>query len=188
MEIFIRNMVCRHCVSTVERAFREAGLAVNSVILGKADVDCPPDVSAEDFLKKVDTILIENDFERIADPDLCLVEEIKRAVIAHVRSRGECRLNLSACISEKLPVSYDNASRVFSRIEGRTIERYHIAQKIEFVKELLAEPALSLAEIADIAGYSSVAHLSRRFKEETGMTPGKYQSSGLLLRKSIDKI
>ena len=34
-------------------------------------------------------------------------------------------------------MSYDVISRLFSAKEGRTIEKYHIAQKIERVKELL---------------------------------------------------
>lgn len=183
MEILIRNMVCRHCVATVERALTEAGIHVSAVELGRAVVDCD-----EAMLPVIDRVLADNDFERIADPDTRLVEQVKHAVIDHVRNIGECRLNLSACIASKLGVSYDHASRVFSRIEGRTIEKYHIMQKIERVKELMSDPGLSMAEIADIAGYSSVAHLSRQFKSVTGMTPTAYAASGKNLRKSIDRL
>ena len=168
MEIYIRNMVCRHCVATVERALTEAGIHVDHVELGRAGVDC--------------------DLELIADPDTRLVEQVKHAVIEHVRNIGECHLNLSACLADKLGVNYDHASRVFSRIEGRTIEKYQILQKIELVKELMGEPGMTLAEIADRAGYSSVAHLSRQFKGVTGMTPSAYMASGTSSRKSIDRL
>ncbi|MDE6555396.1 MAG: AraC family transcriptional regulator, partial [Duncaniella sp.] len=66
--------------------------------------------------------------------------------------------------------------------------KYQMLQRVEFVKELLADKSLSLNDIAFTAGYSSAAHLSRRFKEATGMTPGQYVSSGVSTRQSIDKI
>lgn len=176
-------MVCRHCVATVRKALTEAGFDVRDVELGRAVVLC--DASQ---MPRIDAILEANDFERITDPDAALVDDIKHAVIEHVRNSSECRLNLSACLADHLCVSYDHASRVFSRLEGRTIEKYQILQKVEFVKELLDEHTLPLAEIADRAGYSSTAHLSRQFKEVTGMTPTQYLASGHTQRRSIDKL
>lgn len=117
-------MVCRHCVATVERALKEAGFEVKQVELGKAVVDC-----SESDIPAIGRILADNDFELITDPDTKLVEDIRHAVLEHVRNIGECRLNLSACLADKLHVSYDHASRVFSRLEGRTIEKYQILQK-----------------------------------------------------------
>ena len=52
----------------------------------------------------------------------------------------------------------------------------------------MGEPGMTLAEIADRAGYSSVAHLSRQFKGVTGMTPSAYMASGTSSRKSIDRL
>lgn len=34
---------------------------------------------------------------------------------------------------------------------------------------------MTISEVADRAGYSSVAHLSRQFKTQTGMTPSQFQ-------------
>lgn len=187
-EIFIRNMVCRHCVATVERALKGAGLDVRHVELGRADVLRPETMSDNEFFNIVDDTLHANDFERITDPGARLIEKIKHAVIKHVRDAAECRMNLSACIASRLSVSYDRASRIFSASEGRTIERFHLLQRIEYVKELLADPNLTISDIAYTAGYSSVAHLSRQFKSETGMTPGQYAAAGFPLRKSIDRL
>ena len=187
MILKIRNMVCRHCVETVRRVLTDAGFNVENVTLGQAEITPAP--SAEQ-IEKIAGLLRDNDFELIADPDIELVDATKRAVIHHVRNISECRLNLSACLSEHLGLSYDYISRVFSRIEGRTIERYHILQKVERVKELLTEPGMTLAEAADIAGYSSAAHLSSQFKEVTGMTTSQFLSSGAsaTLRQSLDKV
>ena len=50
---------------------------------------------------------------------------------------------------------------------------------IEYVKELLSYRQLNITEIADIAGYSSVAHLSRQFKSITGLTPSAFIKAAL---------
>uniref|UniRef100_UPI00272ABCDB helix-turn-helix domain-containing protein n=1 Tax=uncultured Duncaniella sp. TaxID=2768039 RepID=UPI00272ABCDB len=93
--------------------------------------------------------------------------------ICHIREEGHNH-NLSECLSRHLNVSYDTVSRVFSQKEGRTLEKYHIAQKVERVKELLQHNEYTLSEIADMVDYSSAAHLSRQFKSVTGMTPTEY--------------
>lgn len=181
-------MVCRHCIAAVERLLAALGMTVSHVELGKACFDIPQGMPEGEALRRIDKALDENGFRRIADPDEQLVEDIKHAVIHHLRSEEECKFNLSACIAGHLGVNYDQASRVFSRLEGRTIERYHILQKVEYVKELLAYGDLSLSEIAFRAGYSSVAHLSRQFKDITGMTPTQYIASGATQRRPLDTI
>ncbi|MBK8615485.1 MAG: helix-turn-helix transcriptional regulator [Flavobacteriales bacterium] len=51
-----------------------------------------------------------------------------------------------------------------------TIEQYFLLQRLERVKELFGQGELTMNEIADRAGFSSVAHLSTQFKKLTGMT------------------
>jgi len=157
-----------------------------SVELGKASFTPPQGMTGAKVTGAVKQALARGGFELITDADERLVEAIKHAVMHHLRDEEECRLNLSACIAGHIGVSYDQASRVFSRIEGRTIERYHILQKVEYVKELLGYADRTLSEIADRTGYSSAAHLSRQFKDVTGMTPTQYLNSGTSLRKSLD--
>ena len=107
----------------------------------------------------------------------------------HIREEegGGHSHNLSECIERNLNVSYDTVSRIFSQREGRTLEKYHIAQKIERVKELLQHDQYTLSEIADMVDYSSVAHLSRQFKSVTGMTPTEYLR-GPRERKDLNNI
>ncbi len=172
MKIIIAGMVCAHCVAAAAHALASTGLSVNSVSLGSADIDADTLTPAQ--TEAVSRALDTEGFQLIDDPDSTLVDAAKRAVIAHVRNADECRLNLSACIERQVGTDYDTVSRVFSRHEGRTIEKYAIAQRIELVKELLGYHNLTLAEIAFRAGYSSTAHLSRQFKAVTGMTPTAY--------------
>lgn len=83
---------------------------------------------------------------------------------------------------------YSYLSNLFSDVEGITIEKYIINQKIEKVKELLVYDELNLSEIAYKLGYSSVAHLSLQFKKITGLTPSHFKKFGGTHRKSLDKV
>ena len=47
----------------------------------------------------------------------------------HIREEEGHHHNPSDCIERNLNVSYDTVSRIFSQREGRTLEKYHIAQK-----------------------------------------------------------
>jgi AraC-like DNA-binding protein len=76
---------------------------------------------------------------------------------------------------------------LFSSIEGLTIEKYFIIQRIEKVKELIVYDQLSLTEIAYQTGFSSVHHLSSQFKKETGVNASHFKKIGAARRKSIDK-
>jgi AraC-like DNA-binding protein len=73
-------------------------------------------------------------------------------------------------------------------VEGITIEKYIIHQKIEKVKELLVYDEANLNEIAFQLGYSSVAHLSSQFKKVTGLTPSHFKKLGGVHRKALDQI
>ena len=75
---------------------------------------------------------------------------------------------------------------MFYSLEGRTIQGYLMSQRIEYVKELLSDNELTLAAIADEAGFSSVAHLSRAFKKSQGITISEFRDKGM--RIGIDEV
>lgn len=183
MELMIKNMVCRHCVEAVRAILDRLGAKDAEVLLGA--VRLPDSEAGRLDMAAFDRALEAAGFERIQDRNAQIVENIKKIIIRHVRIERDCPLNLSACLEKHLDISYDTASRIFSASEGRTIERYFIAQKIELVKELMGYNQMTLSEIADLTGYSSVSHLSRQFKELTGMTPSQYLRSGINDRQPI---
>jgi AraC-like DNA-binding protein len=96
--------------------------------------------------------------------------------------------NLSYLLSSRLHKDYSYLSHLFSEVEGTTIEKYGIQQKIEKAKELLVYNELPLSEIAFQLGYSSVAHLSAQFKKVTGLTPTHFKNMGGIHRKALDNI
>ena len=91
-------------------------------------------------------------------------------------------------IKDSLQHDYSYLSKLFSEVEGTTIEKYLIAQKIEKVKELLVYDELSLSEIAFRLNYSSVSYLSNQFKKVTGLTPSHFKEIKEDKRKPLDKV
>jgi AraC family transcriptional regulator len=114
---------------------------------------------------------------------------VKTFLIEKVQSGNiEEHFPLSDFLSKKLHKEYSRISRLFSEVEGITIEQFFILQKIEKVKEWLVYEEETLSEIAWKLGYSSVAHLSAQFKKVTGLTPSIFKKPGLHNRKSLDEI
>lgn len=176
MKITVQNMVCHHCVEALRRILRELDIPCQEVGIGYAVL--PDGVLSPQLEAQLDRKLAEQGFARVSDADDSMVQAIKAAVLDHVRSESECRLKLSACIEKHLGVPYATLSRVFSSRQGRTIEKYAIAMRIERVKELLSYGTMSVTEIAFRTGFSSAAHLSRRFKDVTGLTPTQFVEAG----------
>jgi AraC-like DNA-binding protein len=77
---------------------------------------------------------------------------------------------------------------LFSSVEGITIEKFVLSQKIEKVKELIFYDELTLSEIAFQMDYSSVAYLSSQFKKETGMTPTQFKKQEKPGRNHLDSL
>lgn len=181
MKLLIKNMVCRHCVATAARVLENIpGVKVEAVELGYAIIADEP---SENVMAEIGRELRKEGFELISSRDSMITEKIKQFLIDYVRQgiHDDQETTVSAYLSEKLGMSYSVIGRLFSANEGRTIENYLMNLRVERAKELIRYGQLTLSEIADEAGYSSVAHLSRMFKRVTGMTPTEFRSTGLRL-------
>lgn len=184
--LHIKNMVCNRCIMAVDKAIRDLGLHPVSIVLGEASVQetIPPETLS--LLRKS---LSSLGFELIDDRRSQIIEQIKSEVIrlVHYDDSG-LKVNLSEHLSKAIGRDYGSLSKLFSEVTGTTIEKYHIAQKIERAKELLAYGELSLNEIADRLGYSSAAYLSAQFKSVTGLTPSHFRKAGASRRKPLDEV
>jgi YesN/AraC family two-component response regulator len=183
-------MVCNRCITVVQQELERQGLHPQKVSLGEVVLG-EDNLSAEQE-DKLDAALINHGFERIDDRKARLIESIKNKIIQliHHTDKVDLKVNWSSLLSEEMHYEYNYLSNLFSSVEGVTLEQYIIKQKIEKVKELLFYDELSLSEIADKLGYSSVAHLSGQFKKITGFTPSEMKKSRNIdqNRKPLDSI
>lgn len=181
----IKNMVCEHCGEVLETKLNEAGFPVKKIELGKLELQRPVDENDFGLLSKV---VQKNGFEIISDSNSQLVEQIKHLIIDIIHQREKLEGNLSDFIKYRIHKDYQHLSRLFSSVEGKSIERYFILQKIERAKELIVYAEQNLTEIAYELGYSSQQHFSRQFKKETGLTPSHFKEIKENKRISIDHI
>ncbi len=137
----------------------------------------------------LDEALVSLGFQVIDDKKSRIIEKIKNVIIDLVHHQdNNTKNNLSEVLSSELHHDYNYLSSLFSEVEGTTIEKYFIAQKIEKVKELLVYDELSLSEIAFQLNYSSVAYLSNQFKKVTGLTPSHFKQIKADKRKPLDEV
>jgi AraC family transcriptional regulator len=181
----IKNMVCNRCIRVVREELSRLNVSVRSVTLGEVVVEG----DAKLPISEIRAALEGNGFELIEDKRLATVERIKRSIIEHVRRDPESAGGkASAAIAKAVGADYDSLSALFSSIEQVTIEQYTILQRIEYVKELLKYGELTLGEIAFRTGYSSVQHLSRQFKQVTGLTATEFKRMTTPQRTPIDRV
>lgn len=185
-KLYIKNMVCNRCIMVVKDLLVRLDIPIQSIKLGEVTLDKGID---EKKKEQVSNELEAVGFYLIDDKKSRLIEQIKTLVIELVHyNSNNLKINLSDYISEKLHHDYNYISNLFSEVEGTTIEKYFITQKIERVKELLVYDELTLNEIADQLNYSSTAHLSAQFKKVTGFTPSYFKKIKENKRKPLDEV
>ncbi|MBN7816479.1 helix-turn-helix domain-containing protein [Algoriphagus pacificus] len=186
MELTIKNMVCPRCISAVKSTLTDLAIEFSNVDLGKVSLTKPIDSSKEDLLSKA---LLSQGFELLKSEKSSLISQIKAHLIQQIHYTDKpLQTNYSTFLADQLNHEYSYLSRLFSSVEGITIEKFITRQKIEKVKELLVYDELTLSEIAFKMDYSSVAYLSSQFKKETGMTPSEFKKDSAKLRESLDRI
>ncbi|HEY9114908.1 MAG TPA: helix-turn-helix domain-containing protein [Bacteroidales bacterium] len=183
----IKNMVCNRCIKAVEHELEKLKIVPVKVTLGSVELNEGLDEQTMELFRKA---LLENGFELIDDKKSLIIEKIKTLVIelVHYQKEKDRHINLTDFIAGEIGYDYSYLSNLFSSVEGITIEKYTINQKIEKVKELLVYDELNLNEIAFQMGYSSVQHLSNQFKKITGLSPTHFKKIKNKRRKPIDKV
>jgi AraC-like DNA-binding protein len=179
-------MVCNRCKMVVEAQLTQLGFHPLRVELGEVELAETPD---KNQLSQIADRMQSLGFALIDDKKSRTIEKIKTAIVKIIHHSDEqLKTNLSAFISSELHQEYSQLSNLFSEVEGLTIEKYFIHQRIEKVKELLVYDELTLSQIADQLGYSSVAYLSNQFKKITGFTPSYFKTLKDKKRNNLDSV
>ena len=179
-------MVCPRCIEAVKRIFQRVELSIIDINLGNVTI---PEKITTIQKQKLKEHLIQGGFELLNDKQAQLINKIKSIIIQEVHYNKEpAPTNFSTLLAENLHYDYTSLSRLFSSVEGKTIEKFVIVQKIEKIKEFLTYGELNLSEIAFQMNYSSSSHLSTQFKNITGMTPTAFRQLHHQERKSLDEL
>ena len=180
--LYIKNMVCDRCKSTVLRELDVLGYNIKSVELGQIVLN----ENTAIHHSKLEEELTKHGFEIIQEETEVLIEEIKIALIKKIENQDN--VNLSSLLAKTFNKSYSALNKLFSKTEGMTIEKYEINLKIEKVKELIQLGQLNFSQIAYSLDYNNSSHLARQFKNVTGMSMTVFKNLQKWDRKSIDQI
>ncbi len=184
-KISVKNMVCNRCIKVIKEELTKNNIDFLEVDLGIIEFD--HNVSKKEK-EKLKNILKREGFELLEEYETVIINKIKSLIIEviHYEKQKPYSQNFSEYLSSNIGIEYSQLSKLFSETEGKTIENYIIRQRIERAKELLIYNELTLSEISYDLEYSSPQHLSRQFKQITGLTPTEFKKIGI--RKKLDTI
>ncbi len=105
------------------------------------------------------------------EDDLSLIREVEAYI-----SEFYCSDTFTVdSILKKTYTSYHRLNFLFKSIHGMTISEYIRNKRIEKSKEMIADNAKSISQIAYEIGYSSISNYILAFKKVYQITPGKYK-------------
>ena len=185
--IHIKNMLSSCCVKVIRDEFEKNNIKTENIRFGEATISFN---KSEMNQEKIGSILEVLGFELIVSREHKIISKIKSTVIEliHHLNNVDSIVRKSDYLVEMLGMSYQQLSKVFSKHEPVTLERYIILNKIERIKELLMYDEYTLSEIAYMMDYSSVQYLSNQFKKETGYSVSDYKKSGMNLKKPLESL
>ena len=101
---------------------------------------------------------------------------IVQAAMGYMREHyAEQHLSLSD-VADHVYVSQWHLSKLLNRETEQSFFDLLAGIRIEKAKQLLADPARRIHEVAESVGYTDVAHFSKSFKKYVGCTPGEYRN------------
>lgn len=180
--LLIKNMVCARCKSTIIELLERHGLDIESIELGKV-------VVKQELKNNYDAIkngLKNLGFELIEDESKVLIEKVKLVVIQCISENNSD--HIISKITKEIGKNDSAISKLFSKSEGITLEKYIINLKIEKVKEYIQLNQLNFSEIAYNLNYNTSSHLAKQFKSVTGMPMSEYKKLQDWDRKALDQI
>jgi LacI family transcriptional regulator len=109
-----------------------------------------------------------------------------REVLQYIRVHACEDINV-ATILKRLPISRSAFYRRFQRAVGRPLHEQLLLTRLHRVKEMAAQTALPLAQIAPHAGFEHVEYMGAAFKRVFGMTPGEYRKTHRPAGASVER-
>jgi len=132
----IKNMLCYCCIQHLKNILEQHHYIIEFVRLGMISI-AKPNFNE----KELRIVLQENGFDIIKNHEDQIVEQIKQAVVEliHYSNNVDSIVRKSEYLVERLNMTYQQISRIFSKKNSITLERYMLLHKMERVKELVLQ-------------------------------------------------
>ncbi|MBJ6362478.1 response regulator [Paenibacillus sp. GCM10012307] len=99
---------------------------------------------------------------------------VAEAVRQHIDQYYMNEISLSL-LADRFHINTTYLSELFKRQAGVTFSEYLVQVRIRKAAELLADPNLRLADIAELVGIANASYLSSSFKKLYGVSPNEYR-------------
>ncbi|HLH11918.1 MAG TPA: AraC family transcriptional regulator [Methylovirgula sp.] len=109
------------------------------------------------------------------EPTRALCDDKLQMVIDYFRSNLDRNITLSE-VSGLVELTPRYFCAAFKKAMGRPPHKFQIELRVERAKMLLADPNLTLVDMALMLGFSSQSHLSDCFRRITGVTPARFRA------------
>lgn len=107
-------MCCPRCINVIGAILMSMNLTTKEIQHGEAVVE---ESLSEEETELLASKLREQGFELLDDPNACIVEAIRVAVLEWVRME-EGKPKLSVYVSQKICKDYSSLSKLFSQVKG----------------------------------------------------------------------
>lgn len=106
------------------------------------------------------------------------VTQFVRSTLDYIHANYAKDLSLTE-VADRLYVTPTYLSKIFSTEMNQPFSKYILEYRIKKSVELLSIPKLKIYDIANMCGFSDIAHFSKTFKQIMGMSPHKYRNTHL---------
>ena len=125
-------------------------------------------------LKKKDIIPVEEEDENSDHASSFIVKN----ALEYIEANYVKKITLIE-VAEKTYVSQWHLSKLLNKFTGKSFSDLLNQARIKRAKELLKDPALRIGDVAEQVGFFDMAHFSRVFKKQTGISANEYRNTKL---------
>lgn len=106
-----------------------------------------------------------------------LVDRNMLDIASYINANHSTKLSLSS-IANEFFISPSYLSRSFKNVTGFNISKYIQLVRIREAQKLLKETNFRIIDVAELVGFSQIAHFNKVFKNITNLSPLKYRKTG----------
>lgn len=116
--------------------------------------------------------------ENVAQEEMInLVDRNMLDIASYINKNHNTPLSLSS-IANEFYISPSYLSRAFKNVTGFNISKYIQLVRIREAQKLLRETNHRIIDVAELVGFSQIAHFNKVFKKITNVSPLKYRKTG----------
>ena len=170
---------------TILTGYREFEFAQKAIQLGVSRFLLKP--SKMDELKEAITAMTKKLQELNISPEEPLAQDedilynnvassfIVKNALEYIRENYKEKLRLID-VADQIYVSQWHLSKLLNKHTGQTFSDILNGVRMEKAKELLKDPSLRICDIAEEVGFQDMAHFSRVFKKQEGISANEYRN------------